>query len=457
MKTKSKIVLLLFVSNVLIVLLFSTGVYYFLNEYSYLDFYKRLETRASIAAKYNLDSDTLNSEALMELRNQHLERLTDEKEYLIKVDTINALNHASQYYALPIDFLETILKDKKSTYKSGKVFFTGITRVKDKSTYIIVVSAENYYASHHLSFLQNILFIGIFFIILITVGLSFYFSRAIFSPIKKITDNVKQISADNMHLRLEDSENNNEISELTSTFNDLLNRMETAFETQKNFISNASHELGTPLTAIIGEADVTLIKERKPEEYKEAMQKILEQAERLNQITKSLLFLAQTGYNDKKIILETVRIDELIWEVKEAIGKLNPNNAIFIDSSLFPDDPKKLKVKGNKQLLRMALANIISNACKYSHNKPVPISIASGQNQVIIIVKDEGVGIPENEIQFIYDPFFRASNTHLFEGYGIGLPLARNIIKLHNGLLQVSSLVNAGTIVQIKLPLLYSF
>jgi signal transduction histidine kinase len=266
-------------------------------------------------------------------------------------------------------------------------------------------------------------------------------------------DKVKQISTENIHLRLKEPENNNEISELASTFNDLLNRIETAFETQKNFISNASHELATPLTAIMGEADVALIKERKPEEYQHVLQNVVQQAERLNQITKSLLFLAQTGYKGKKIVFEILRLDELIWEVKRLIDRLNLDNKIMVDLSLLPEDPKKLKVSGNKQLLHLALANLLNNACKYSHNKPVSVHIGASQEQVLLFIKDQGIGIPENELAFIYDPFFRASNTHLFEGYGIGLPLARNIIKLHNGTLLVTSKVDNGTSVQISFPL----
>ncbi len=117
------------------------------------------------------------------------------------------------------------------------------------------------------------------------------------------------------------------------------------------------------------------------------------------------------------------------------------------------ENPFKLKVMGNKQLLYLAFTNILTNACKYSNNKPVQVSIASTDNQVILLFKDQGIGIPESEIQFIYDPFFRATNTSHFEGYGIGLPLTRNIIKIHNGKLQVTSVLNQGTTVQIKLPL----
>ncbi|WP_337042803.1 sensor histidine kinase [Emticicia sp. 17c] len=453
MKTQTKIALSLVIFNFAILLLFGIGVYLFLNEYSYIDFYKRLETRAAIGAKYNLKIDTANAEAFKRIREQHLERLEAEREYIIKVNSVDSLPQIAEKNDLPLSLLKSLLKNSKARYQQGSSFYGGVKVQHQQATYLVIVSANNRFVSHHLIFLRNTLFWGLVLTVMITVYLSIKFSRHFFDPIREIINKVKQISTENIHLRLNETDNNNEISELATTFNDLLNRMETAFETQKNFISNASHELATPLTAIIGEADVALIKERKPQEYQLVLQNILQQAERLNQITKSLLFLAQTGYKGNKIVFEIVRMDEMLWEVKALIDRLNPGNKIMVDLSLLPEDPKKLKINGNKQMLNLALANILNNACKYSHNKPVSVHIGSSQEQLVIFIKDQGIGIPDNELQFIYDPFFRASNTRFFEGYGIGLPLARNIIKLHNGILQVSSNVNSGTTVQMTFPL----
>jgi signal transduction histidine kinase len=232
-----------------------------------------------------------------------------------------------------------------------------------------------------------------------------------------------------------------------------LNRIEIAFETNKNFISNASHEFGTPLTAIIGEADVALLKDRTSDEYKEALQKILKHSERLNKISQSLLFLAQIGYKDNKLNYTILRTDELILQANEIMNQLIPKNNIKIDFELLPENPKKLKIMGNKELLMLAITNIITNACKYSSNKPVIISLASTNNEIVMIFKDQGIGIPESDLPFIFDPFFRASNTAAYDGYGIGLPLTQNIIKIHKGELIINSVLHKGVTVQIKLPI----
>ncbi len=457
MKTNYKLAIRFLLLNVGLFTLLGGAIYFFFNKYSYVDFYKRLETRASISARYKFESDDSSAEAVQRLREQHLEKLPNEKEYIVQLPLKINFQEIANQNALPQSFLEDVWQNKVARFKKGGTFYAGIVYQEQKESYIVIVSASNYVEAHHMAFLRNLLLVGLLLIALTTLYFSKYFSKYVFTPIRQITDKVKQISTDNFHLRLEEGDTNNEIRELTHTFNDLLNRVETAFETQKNFISNASHELGTPLTAIIGEADVALIRDRSAEEYKETLIDILQQAERLDNITKSLLFLAQTGYEGKKITFEIFRLDELVWNVKETIDKLNPQNNIHIDFSLFPQNPKKLKINGNRQLMHLAVANLLTNACKYSHNQEVIVSIASSDSSIILVVKDQGIGIPTSELPFIYDPFFRASNTHLFDGYGIGLPLTRNIIRLHKGTINVSSQENKGTTVEILLPLAFPY
>jgi signal transduction histidine kinase len=454
MKSQTKIALIFSSGCLFIILLLSISVYYFSTQYSFADFYKRLEIRAIFKAKSTLEPEQVKAEAFKEAREQHLEVLPGEQDYIIEIRPEQNFMSESAKLDVPESFFKEVIQKRSANYKNSNTFYTGITYpVKDKE-YIVIVSANNYYNSHHLAYLRNIFLIAIPLASLLAIITAVFVSKQVLTPVKQITDKVKQISSESMHLRLTALTDNDELSKLIMTFNTMLDRLETSFETQNNFISNASHELGTPLTAIIGEADVSLTKTRTAEEYAETIKVILNEAERLEKITKSLLFLAQTGFDGKKQKMDVVRMDQLVWDVKETIDKINPGNKIEPDLSLMPEDPKKLKIVGNSQLLHLALSNIVSNACKYSSNKPVKISIGSTDKDLIIVVKDSGVGIPEPELKYIYDPFFRASNTKNFEGYGIGLPLARNIIRLHNGTINVSSQKNEGTTVQLRFPLL---
>ncbi|HMP94979.1 MAG TPA: HAMP domain-containing sensor histidine kinase, partial [Phnomibacter sp.] len=271
-------------------------------------------------------------------------------------------------------------------------------------------------------------------------------------PVLQITQRAQQISAQSLHVRLEAGHGKDEMSALANTFNHMLDRLETSFESQNNFISNASHELSTPLTSIIGEAEWALLKERSPQEYQQALQTIQAQAERLDKITKSLLSLAQTGFDSRKEATEWLRVDELLHAAKEQVDHIYPQAKVRFDFSLMPENDDRLQIKGNAPLLQMAFTNLLMNACKYSNGKLVTISIAAATDKVVVVIKDDGIGIPQKDLPYIFDPFFRASNTIDYKGYGIGLPLTRNIIRMHQGDIQVSSQEGQGTTIVVRLP-----
>jgi signal transduction histidine kinase len=441
------------ISSIGIILFFlGSSVYIFLSNYSYADFYKRLEARVNVAEKYQFESNHKDAQLLKNIRDEHLELLSDEKELILYCRNAKSIRQLADSNSLPIKFLNLVYTNQFANFQKGDIFYYGKKMETLGGFYFIIVSAKNYYNSHHLILLKKVLLGGGFISILVIIYFTYLFSLNFFNPINKIIAKVNSISTDNIHLRLDDNQNTVEINRLATTFNNLLNRIEIAIETNKNFISNASHEFGTPLTAIIGEADVALMKERSSVEYQETLQKILIQSERLNKISQSLLFLAQLGYKENKLNYTILRTDELIMHANEIMNQLIPKNNIKIDFDLLPENPKKLKVLGNKELLILAITNILTNACKYSSNKPVVVSLAATDNEIVIIFKDQGIGIPESELPFIFDPFYRASNTAAYDGYGIGLSLTQNIIKIHKGELSISSVLHKGVTIQVKLP-----
>ena len=451
MKTRTKIAWMLASVFFGLILLFSVFVYVFNSQYAFSDFYKRLEIRSFTTAKIDLDHQS-SADLIREFKGEYLEPLNEEKHLIIPLESnTNPTQLAIDYQLNPV-FVKDVINHGLGNFSKNKVFYNGIIYQADGRDYLVVTSAVNYYYDHHMAYLRNLLIIAGVIITLFVVLISYWLSKRLINPIKVLTEKVNKIGTENLHIRIEEGQNDDELGDLVRTFNNMLDRLETSFETQNNFISNASHELKTPLTSIIGEADVALTRDRSKEEYVEAIQNILFEAEKLDKKTKALLYLAQTGFNGKSINYEKVRIDQLIFDVHQTINRIHPDNKIIIDFSALPDNPEQLRISGNEQLLHLALSNILLNSYKYSQNKPIRVSLNVSESQVIIAIKDEGIGIPTDELQFIYDPFFRASNTTNFEGFGIGLPLTRNIIKLHNGELVVSSSEQKGTDVLIKLP-----
>ncbi len=453
MKLQNKIVYILLTAFLGYTLLFSGFIYYSISRFSFTDFYKRLEIRAIATAKIELESQSDNTE-VQQLRQDYLETLPNENHVILEDISRTEVLSDSRIGEYSKNFLNQILEEGIATYNSQNTFYYGtIYETSDQREHLVIISAENYFSTHHLSYLRNLILTSLAIAFLLIIVFSVMFSRKIIEPIQNIIKKTKKIGLENLHMRLEVPDSNDSIRELTQTFNDMLNRLETSFETQKNFISNASHELNTPLTSIIGEADVTLSRIREPLEYIESMKAILEEAEKLHKKTQALLLLAQTGFDGKRQKFGKVRIDQLVLDVKETVGEIQSNSKIQLDFSLLPENPLLLKVLGNEQLLHLAVSNILLNACKYSNGQPVNIGLGVVERDIIIIVKDSGIGIPPTEMDYIFDPYFRASNTTNHEGYGIGLPLARNIVRIHGGKLKITSQLGKGTSVEIHLPL----
>ena len=453
MKTYSKTVLTIVLIFVVYTLIFTGYIYYSFSNFAFEDFYKRLDLRAGTIATMKL-GEPEESLKVKETYENFLENLPKQKHYILPIKNNQIVGKIPE--EVPSKVVRNTLKNKTFNYNDADLFYSGlIYEDAKKQKYVVVVSAENYFYSHHIIYLRNLLITSLLFSLLLIFVISHFVLRTLIRPVKSIIKDVNKIGSENLHLRLEvsDAKHKDPISELKYTFNDMLNRIETSFETQKNFISNASHELNTPLTSIIGEADLILSKERSIPEYEKALTNILLEAEKLEEKTKALLFLARTGYTENTKRFDKVRVDEILMEVQQNLLKVNKNLKIKMDFSLLPESPEKLKIKGNEQLLHLAISNIISNASKYSDNNEVYVALGATEKSVVIIIKDNGIGIPESEMAYIFDPYFRASNTFNYEGYGIGLPLSRNIIKMHNGELLIKSVEKSGTTVQIILPI----
>lgn len=453
MKIQTKITWLFTAVTASIILLLSWFVYFFASRKSFEDFYKRLEIRAIVAAKAQLETKDDNNSAYHEIRREHLEKLPSEKEFFFKVNKKTGLVDSAGVLPVPASFFKQAIQNGEAVYRRKDLFYLGFLYEQPQGSSVIVISAVNDYSREYLGNLKNVLLITFFFSVVVVLTVGIMFSRQILKPVRVITERVKAISSTNLHLRLDSGKGKDEIEELSQTFNNMLDRLETSFESQNNFVSNASHELSTPLTAIIGEAELTLNRPRTPEQYVKSTQVILNEAERLRNITTTLLNLAQTGFDGKKQNWEPVRADELVWSVKKSVDNINPQNQVFFDTSHLPEEVKKLSTLGNMQLLILALSNIVLNACKYSNNQTVTIAVAATDERILIVIRDKGIGIPETEIPYVFDPFFRASNVQHLKGYGIGLPLSRNIIRMHGGDILVNSREGEGTIIHISLPI----
>lgn len=215
----------------------------------------------------------------------------------------------------------------------------------------------------------------------------------------------------------------------------MVDRIDAAYRSEKSFISNASHELNNPLTAIQGECEISLLKERTPAEYQEALRRIASETKRIIQLMKHLLFLSHGDREILKSAVEPVFLAEFLMQWATGRVSFSPDNFAFV-------------VQANPNLLKIAIGNILSNACKYSADKPVEMRLRSNRLEII----DTGIGIPAEEVERIFQPFYRASNTREYSGHGIGLSLSVRILQTYGARVTVHSVVGEGTTVGIEFP-----
>ena len=452
MRIQHKIALLFTAITATTMLMVTMAIYYFASRNAFLDFQKRLELRANLEAQKLQNPDGVKRGAINTLREELLEELPMQMAYYLPLQNGKA-NLIPAGLKAPKAFFEELEKSGSASVQKNQVYYHGLKVTKGQQAYWVVVSAVNTYGREYLGNLLRIKLIGFVVGVMVVFIIGLVFGNRILRPIRAIAQRASEISIENLNMRLPETNSKDEIASLTGTFNNMLDRLETAFESQNNFVSNASHELSTPLTTIIGEGEWVLSRERDPETYRTSIQTILGQAERLSHITKSLLQLAQSGFDKGRQEMRGVRIDEKLMKAKKTVDELYPGNLIQLDFTLLPENDEMITVHGNAALLQLAFTNVLINACKYSDNKPVKVAIGATDTRIIIAVKDEGIGIPPEDLPYIFDPFFRAGNTRNFHGYGIGLPLTRRILRIHHGDIVVHSKQNEGTIIEISLPL----
>jgi len=315
-----------------------------------------------------------------------------------------------------------------------------------------IAAAKDLDGLNRLRDLRIALAVGFLIATLLTLLAGTLFSRQALQPVSKIVDKVEEITASNLDLRIAEGAGKDEIAEVAQTFNRMLDRLESSFDAQKQFVSHISHELRTPMAAIIGELEITVGKERSPAEYEQVIQLVLKDARRIVRLSDGLLDLARASYDQTEIAFKDIRLDELLLDTRSAVLKANPDYGVNIIFEREIEDDRFLSVKGNAYLLKVAFYNLLENGCKFSDDHEASVAITFHTVNTILRFADHGIGIAPDDLAQIFTPFYRGANKGYAEGHGIGLSLTAKIIQLHRGTLEVHSRVNEGTTFTVELP-----
>lgn len=305
-------------------------------------------------------------------------------------------------------------------------------------------------------------------IILLSSVCTYFLTKKTLTPLQKLTSEVSQIQAQNLSTQLAVPNSKDEIAQLTSSFNEMLTRLDNAFSTQKQFSANAAHELRTPLAVLQTNLEV-FEKKQEPEmvEYRQLFTMIKEQTARLSQLVGTLLDMTnlKSVPRTDHVSLEEL-VDEVFCDLDPVAEKagisihFDDNSSQDWHTDVHTPDASALNnnirnITGSYVLLYRAVYNLVENAIKYNRpNGSVTVSVKEKNGQAMILVKDTGIGIsPENQKK-IFDPFFRVdkSRSRAMGGAGLGLALVDSIAREHGGSVKVLESNEKGSIIALMLP-----
>ena len=287
--------------------------------------------------------------------------------------------------------------------------------------------------------------------VVITIIVSKIMSRRILKPINNVIKTAKSISTDDLSKRIEIPKEEDELQNLTLIINEMLDRLETSFENQTKFVSDASHELRTPLAIIKGYAEI--IRKRGMSDidiFVESIDSIISETDNMRNLIQKLLFLAKgeiTKINTKFVDIDA---NEMIHQIHSDTVVSNKTHNFHLEMG------ENYKIKGDETLLQQAIRALIENATKYSEphtNIYIKSVIKDGFGRISI--RDEGVGISDEDAKRIFDRFYRVdlSRTKATGGTGLGLAIVKRIVEIHNGKIEIESKMNEGTEISIVLPI----
>jgi signal transduction histidine kinase len=428
---------------------------YVFTQQNYKDkFYSRLQQKANTAAELLVNVNQVDSKLFRIINRANRDILY--KENIMAYDTCNERIYRSNdtiNFHIDVDRVKEVFKKKEVRFEVDELEVLGTVFVTPEGQIVVFAGAEDQYSAENAKDLKNILIaLFLLFVFIVVISGWFFAGRAI-KPISEVIKQVDQLSPKRLEQRLNTADSEDEIGKMVTTINRLLERIENAFKLQKTFIANVSHELKNPLTKISSQLEVSLLNERKIEDYKQTIASVLEDTQDLAAITESLLELNKISISDYQASFSILRIDEIMWESRSLTQKLNAAYKVIIDTQFMPDNEELLHIKGDEKLILTALKNLIENGCKFSTNKQAYVSLQIVDQSIEIKIKNEGKGIPEADIPYIFQPFFRAENTAASKGYGIGLSLVERIVSLHLGSISVQSEQNGWTEFTVKFPI----
>ena len=464
MKIRTRLVLWYFFTSLILLLIFSLGTYLGMRHLllNSLDA-ELIEKKDEIAGSYNSVTDSfavLNHPYFIqtELSNFYLILYNNSDQVLLKSKIVELANINLPTIKSDTSYTTTAIINKKSTRINDRIIEAKFrimgNRILNNGNvvgYLVIgQSFEKLYEA--MDKLLIALLFGVGLAILIIISLSYFLTNRSLQPIDNLVGQAQQISYQNLSERLDVQNPADEIGRLTNVLNDLLRRLQEAFNKEQEFMADAAHELKTPLTVLRTHWEDELNNKEIPDTFKEKLVKDIETITRLSKLINNLLLLSNSEYFQLRSDFEKIDLALLINEVisnTKILAELKNQTINILELS-------HVFIMGDKTKLYQLYFNLIDNALKYTpENGSIYISVREDQKNSVVEIKDNGIGIPANDIPHIFRRFYRVhkDRSKKMGGNGLGLAIAKFITEIHKGEISVRSHVGEGSTFIVKLPI----
>ena len=287
------------------------------------------------------------------------------------------------------------------------------------------------------------------FLILLAAGVGWFMARRAVSGVEAVTRTAQKISGGSLEERVPVKQRGDEIDQLATTFNQMLDRIQILLTEIKEMSDNIAHDLRSPITRIRGIAEVTLTTAKSLHEYESMAASTIEECDRLLDMINTMLLISKTESGVDKLACEKVNIAGLVQEACELFEPSAEDKGITLSCSA----PGVSELAGDARMLQRMLANLLDNAIKYTPaGGVVTVSISENNTQILVSVKDTGFGISPADLPRIFERFYRCDQSRSKPGIGLGLSLARAIARAHGGDITAASVLNQGSTFMVTLP-----
>ena len=453
MQIRTRLTLLFTLLVAAILAVFAMAIYFTSSQTREEEYYKRMKQQAE--TKANLLFDSKVAPNVLQVIYKNAPNTLFQEEVAIYDTAFHLLYHD----AVDVDkvketkgMIDSIVSLKEIRFYLKDIQVIGFLYAHNGNNYVITAAAIDEAGFAKLRDLRNTLIVALIIALVIVFFVGEFLAKKSLEPVTDLLANINNIKANNLNQRVPEGNRKDEIASLAISFNQMLDRIETSFDAQKDFVSNISHELRTPLTAILTELQLVIQKERTTEAYKSSINHAIVDVKKLIRLSNGLLDMAKANYDQTEIGFKAIRIDEVLLDAMNDVMHNQPEYKVNITFDQEIENDDLISAKANEYLLKTAFINLIENGCKFSADKLCSVHIGFDSKNILLQFSDNGVGISKEDLENLFKPFYRGANKRIAEGNGIGLSITQKIIHLHNGHIQVNSVLQKGTTFAVILP-----